>query len=76
MALTNDRMAEAMIRAGTTPATIASGERRRSQEARSMVSESDAPSRASQSGAVRVRWDIGHSHLPTRYHHPEFPKCV
>ena len=58
MALTNDRMAEAMIRAGTTPATIASGERRRSQEARSMVSESDAPSRASQSGAVRVRWDM------------------
>ena len=76
MALTNDRMAEAMIRAGTTPATIASGERRRSQEARSMVSESDAPSRASQSGAVRVRWDMENSHLPTRYHHPEFPKSM
>jgi hypothetical protein len=38
-----------------------------------MVSESDAPSMTSQSGAVRVRWDIAHSHLPTRYHHPEFP---
>ena len=72
VALTNDRMAEAMIRAGTSPATIASGERRRSQEARSMVSESDAPSRASQSGAVRVRWCIIRPHLLTRNHRARF----
>jgi hypothetical protein len=46
-----------------TPADKACARKKRGRKPR----KSGASSTTSQSGAVRARWDIAHSHLPTRY---------